>query len=266
MDSIAVVKFISTLLYPLGLVVMFVTLGFVGRLLSRRGKIRSLANLCYVLSFLSLAVFSNPKVATWLVQSLENQYPQQGLAEVAEHDAIIVLGGGLRIPLPPAQHSQLTSGSDRYWYAARLFKAGKADKIILLGGNVYSQEGYQGEAYYASELMQEWGVPAAQIIIEDQSRTTEQNRDNAVRLIERESINSALLVTSAIHMHRAYSLFNTLPISITPASADVIVRKSEAPQVFSWMPSAAALMLTTAAIHEYYGKWFAQLKALMSKA
>lgn len=70
------------------------------------------------------------------MQSLENEYPQQVLAEITKHDTVIVFGGGLRIPLQPSQHSQLTSGSDRYWYAVRLYKAGKADKIILAGGSL----------------------------------------------------------------------------------------------------------------------------------
>lgn len=266
MDIVTVIKVISSMLYPLGLVVVFAALGLLGRLLFRRGIQRALANLCCLLSVVALVVFSNPGVATFLAKSLESQYPQQALADIARHDVAIVLGGGLRIPMPPAQHSQLTSGSDRYWYAVRLLKAGKVKKIVLAGGNVYAQAGYKGEAYYASELMQEWGVPTSAIIIEDQSRTTEQNRDNTERLVIDNDFKSALLITSAIHMPRAYRLFSQLPIPVTPASADVIVRQSDAPPVFSWLPSVGALSLSTAALHEYYGRWFAELKAFIARA
>lgn len=266
MDNVVIIKLISNLLYPMGLVFAFLALGFVGRLLFCRDKVRNLTSICYFLSFLCLTVFSNPMVASWLVESLERQYPQRSLKDIVKHDVIIVLGGGLRIPLPPTQHIQLSAGSDRYWYAARLYKSAKADQIILTGGNVYQQPGYHGEVYYAAQLLQEWGVPAEDIVIEDQSRTTEQNMKFTSDLIEKTDIDSALLVTSAIHMPRSYSLFSNLPISITPASADVIIRQSNAPKVFSWFPSVNAMMLSTAALHEYYGKWFADLKAVISKS
>ena len=154
--------------------------------------------------------------------------------------------------------------SDRYWYATRLFNAGKAKRIILAGGNIYKQAGYQGETYYAAKLMQEWGVPASAIIIEDQSRTTEQNRNNVMRLMADQQLGSALLVTSAMHMPRSYALFEKTNFGVTPASADVIVRNDDAPTVFSWLPSVQALTNSTLALHEYYGKWFAELKVKMS--
>jgi len=266
MDSIAIIKFVSALIYPVGLIIVLFLLGWIGRLIFQGGLKRYLASLCYLLSFVFFLVFSNPQFATWIAKSLESQYPQVPLENIAKHDLVIVLGGGLRIPLPPAQHTQLSAGSDRYWYAMRLFKAGKASKIILSGGNVYKQHDFRGEAYYASQLMQEWGVPAAAIIIDAESRTTEQNRDNVMRLIEDNEYDSALLVTSALHMPRAYKLFRSLSIKVTPASADVIVREMDAPAVFSWMPSASAMALSTVALHEYYGKWFAELKAFISSA
>lgn len=266
MDSVVVIKLISALLYPVGLVVIFFIVGFLGRLMFRQGGLRALANFCYLISFLSLLIFSNPSVAKWLVESLEKQHPQQLLSEIVAHDVIIVLGGGLRIPLPPAQYPQLSNASDRYWYAVRLFRAGKATKIILAGGNVFEQEGYSGEAYYAAQLMQEWGIPKSVILLEDQSRTTEQNRDNVAQIVQQNGFKSALLVTSAIHMPRAVELFNSLQIQVTPASADILIQQYDSPKLLAWMPSARALMLSTVAMHEYYGKWFAELKALISNA
>jgi len=189
---------------------------------------------------------------------LEQRYPQKAVSEIPKHDAIIVLGGGLRIPLPPAQHTQVGAGSDRYWYAVRLYRAGLADKIIVTGGNVYTQPGYASEAEYAAELLREWGVPASAILIETDSRTTRQNQQNTAVFLQQHSIESALLVTSAIHMPRAYGLFGKLPISVTPASADVLIRAHRSPAIFAWIPSAPALNLTTVALHEYYGMFVDQ--------
>lgn len=261
-DSVLLIKIISALSYPLGLVAIL----FVLRLLAGALGARRVASLCAVAAIAILLLGSNPKFARWLAAHLESQYPQQQIYDIAKHDAIIVLGGGLRIPLAPAQHTQIGSGSDRYWYAARLYRAGKAPTILLTGGNVFAQPGMQGEAFYASELLQQWGVPKGAILIESGSRTTAQNRANTASFITRNNIKSALLVTSALHMPRAYESFRELPIPVTPASADVLIRQSQSPEILSWLPSAAALHLTTVAIHEIYGMWFNELKALMSNS
>jgi len=254
-DEINIIKIISALLYPVGLLSMLFILRWVFRAMGWRILSGFLA-LSVVAVFL---LASNPIIANKLVSSLEQQHPQRGLEDIKPMDAIIVLGGGLRIPTAPAKHTQIGHASDRYWYATRLFRAGKGARIVLTGGNVYKQPGMQGEAYYASQLLQEWGVPSDAIIIEDQSRTTQQNLRGVEALLEQEKIESALLVTSAVHMPRSYELFSTLPITLEPASADVLMRDHVTPPIFDWIPSAKALQLSTIAIHEYYGRWFYQL-------
>jgi len=255
-DNVSLIKVVSALLYPAGLLSILFVLSWVFKAFSWR----ILSRLCAVSFIAVFLLASNPMLANRLVASLERQYPQQALVDISTRDAIIVLGGGLRIPTAPAQHTQIGNGSDRYWYAARLFGAGKAKQIILSGGNVYQQRGVNGEAHYASELLQEWGVPPSAIVIESQSRTTQQNLEGVADLIKDENIKSALLVTSAIHMPRAYELFQRLPIQLVPASADILVREVSFPPIFNWIPSANALQLTTVALHEYYGRWFNRVR------
>jgi uncharacterized SAM-binding protein YcdF (DUF218 family) len=257
MDSVVVIKVISALLYPIGLASLCVCLAWLYRI---RGRVL-VAKYLFATALLILLLSSNLMLASKLVFSLERQYPQLELASISKHDAIIVLGGGLRIPTEPAKHVQLARGSDRYWYAARLFRAGKAEKIIISGGNVYQQPGLQAEAYYASKLLQQWGVPEDAIEVDLGSRTTAQNQNNTAKLISETRIKSAVLVTSAIHMPRAYALFSKLPIKITAASADVLIRQQNYPTILEYIPSASALKLTTVAMHEYYGIWFDALKS-----
>ncbi len=256
MDTVLLTKIISSLIYPLGAVSVLSISWLIFKL---KGNSFA-ANSCALFAVVILFVSSNPLVASGLVSSLERQYPQLQMESISEHDAIIVLGGGLRIPLPPARHVQLGHGSDRYWYAAQLYREGKAGKIILSGGNVYRQAGFKGEAYYASQLLQQWGVPDNAIFFEDRSRTTEQNQTSVADLVRAEKINSILLVTSAIHMPRAQYLFRRLPASITPASADVLIREQNSPAFFNYLPSASALKLSTVALHEYYGLWYQWIK------
>jgi len=257
MDSVFIIKIISALLYPLGLALVFAILSLLMHLKRQLIGSRIVASIAVMV----LLVSSNPMIARQLVSGLEHQYPQLQIESIRHHDAIIVLGGGLRLPTSPAKYVQLGNGSDRYWYAAQLFHAARAKKIMLSGGNLYSHSGLFGEAYYASQLLQRWGVPKEAIEVESTSRTTAENFKNISELATSGSIKSALLVTSAIHMPRAYALFSRLPMTITPASADVIVRHQQTPFIFKILPSASALNLSTIALHEYYGIVFEWLKS-----
>ena len=262
MDSVVLIKVVSAALYPLGLVTVFAAVALYSRAKGRKAR----AKLYTCISILILLISSNPLFARYLVGELESRYPQKSIDEIEAHQAIIVLGGGLRVPSEPGQALQLGSAADRYWHAAQLYFAEKAPLIIITGGNVYSRPGVQGEAFYVAELLGKWGVPASAIITEADSRTTAENAENVQKILEQKGIDHALLVTSAMHMPRAYSLFDALPSSITPAVADVQIQPQVAPPVFSYLPSAGALKMTTLAMHEYYGQWFNQIKSTFKKA
>lgn len=264
MEKILVIKIVSAALYPLGLACVFAMLACVAWLFSW-SKTRTL---CGFISVSILVAASNPLVAQSLMHSLESYYPQRAIDEFEKHDAIMVLGGGLRIPLPPAKTTQLGSGSDRYWYAVQLYKAGKAERIVIAGGNVFPQPGFEGEAFYSVELLRSWGVPENAIVIETASRNTEQNLNNTLNYFKSKGVKSLLLVTSAYHMPRAMwqfqhstRAFELQGIKVTPAATDIIVREQNVPQLLNWLPSAGALAITTAALHEFYGLWFIRLKA-----
>jgi uncharacterized SAM-binding protein YcdF (DUF218 family) len=256
MDAVLVIKIISALVYPMGLFFLLLLFALLFRLF---GKIRS-GILLLLAAVLILFIASNPLVASKLVATLENRYPQQEMRNIEPHQAILVLGGGLRIPLPPAQDTQLTSGSDRYWHAANLFKGGKAEMVFLAGGNVFAQQGFQGEAFYASQLLQQWGIPASAIQVESTSRNTEQNRAHIETWLKSHNITRVLLVTSGYHMPRALETFSDSSVTYVPAAADILIREGTGPAVFNWLPSSSALNMTTLALHEYYGIWFLRLK------
>ncbi|MBX2849913.1 MAG: YdcF family protein [Acidiferrobacterales bacterium] len=264
MDTIAIIKTFSALAYPTGLIVLLILWIFLRKALGYTAWFSQLMLVSVIVAS------SNPMFAKWLANGLEAQHPQQKISLIAEHDAIVVLGGGLRIPVPPARAAQLTTGSDRYWHATQLYKAGRAKTIVITGGNVYEQKGQdnqrlESEAHYAAKIMQQWGVSESDILIEGDSRTTEQNRINTAALLEEQGVQTVILVTSALHMPRSLQQFAELPVSITPAAADVLVRDSSHPPIFNWLPSVDALKLTTQALHEYYGMLALRIERLIKQ-
>jgi uncharacterized SAM-binding protein YcdF (DUF218 family) len=255
------IKLASALLYPLGLTFMCFSLSIALRV-ARKEKASYLA---LVLACVIVIGFSSPLVSTILSGSLEAQFPAVDVEDIPKHEAVVVLGGGIRIPTPPALRPQLGDASDRYLYAAELYLADRAEKIIISGGNLYKQEGLKGEAFYAKEFLKRMGVKHTDIYIEENSRTTEQNRNNVVNLMNELGFKKIILVTSALHMPRSLELFKSSTFEIYPAVADQQVRQSNAPWWTSLMPNADALRLSTKALHEYYGYWFYRLKAWLSE-
>ena len=59
---------------------------------------------------------------------------------------------------------ELVGSSDRIRFAGQLYKAKKAKKIVIAGGNVFPQQGVRGEAFYIAQLLIEWGVPQDDIL------------------------------------------------------------------------------------------------------
>lgn len=262
MDLIIIKKIVTALFYPANII-------FIAALLALFFKLQKAPKLSFLFRFVLVACFilsTNSLSAYWLVNTLEKQHPPQLIADIKKHDAIIVLGGGLRTPVPPAKHIQLGAAADRYWYAVQLYRAGRAKQILLSGGNTVEQIGVRAEAVYAKDLLERWGVPSKDILVEPNSRTTYENQQYVADIIDDNNIKSALLVTSAIHMPRAYQLFEKLPLTVTPASTDSLSSKVNSIAVLNWIPSASAMQLTTQALHEYYAIWYGRLKALISSS
>jgi len=246
-------KLLPLVVYPIGLLTCLLIAAVVLLIAGRRRGGRRLV----IAAVLLLFAAGNNWTAYSLVRSLENDYPSRPVAELPEADAIVVLGGGLDLPYPPRRHPHLISGSDRLLHALRLYRAGKAPRVLLTGGNVFPQPGLHSEAYYARELLELWGVPESAMVLETESRNTIQNAEYSARILAERGWRDVLLVTSATHMHRAVLAFRSAGVDVTPAPTDFLAVDAAAPEALSWIPNAGALTGTTHALHEYLGRlWY----------
>jgi uncharacterized SAM-binding protein YcdF (DUF218 family) len=246
-------KIIPLFVYPVGLLSCALLAAAVLLIAGRFRAARILVIAAVVLVFAA----GNSWTAYTLIRSLENDHRPRPLHAIPEADVIVVLGGGLGLPHPPRLYPRLSSGSDRLLHALRLYRAGKAPRILLTGGNVFPQPGLESESYYARELLALWGVPESAVIIEPESRNTLQNAENSSLILEDRGWNDAILVTSATHMHRSVLAFRQAGIEVIPAPTDFIAVDASAPEVLNWIPSAGALSGTTHALHEYLGRlWY----------
>ena len=103
------------------------------------------------------------------------------------------------------------------------------------------------------ELLRAWGVPEEAILLETESRNTDENALYSKRPLEAHGLKHILLVTSALHMPRALALFRASGIDAVPAPTDFEVVDRGDRTLMPWLPDAAALEGSTRAIKEYLG-------------
>ncbi|MGF1514853.1 MAG: YdcF family protein [Elainellaceae cyanobacterium] len=245
-------KLLPTLIYPVGLAGLLLGAGLA--IIWWRPR---LSVIPFALALIVLLVPSSGWVSDGLVQSLEWRYrPAQALPNV---DAIVVLGGALRPPLPPRPWIDVMESGDRILHGVRLYKQARAPKIIFSGGRIAWEGVAEPESADMATLAEALGVPRADILQEPDSLNTRQNAVNVQQLMAQEGMAQILLVTSAIHMPRALAVFRRLGIDAAAAPTDFLITNEGAAtpsaeaKILKTLPTAQHLYNFTRAMKEYVG-------------
>ncbi len=179
-------------------------------------------------------------------------------------DVIVVLGGGARAPAPPRLGGELNEAGDRLLYAAQLYRQGAAPRVLLSGGRtewVGSASVPEAETM-ADILTTSMGVPREALWLETASSNTYENAVETRAILEGRGAKTVILVTSAVHMPRAYRVFVKAGQDVIPASTDYIVTQEDwayytqpdfVVQLFNLLPTADNLVRTTVVLREYIG-------------
>lgn len=238
------------LLSPLGTAFCLVSLAL---LLAWYRRLRS-SKALGTLALVWLWAWSMPVLSHWLAGQIEDQFPQVPIASVAPAQAMVVLGGAVSPPMIGQTEIDLKSAADRVWYAARLFHAGKAPLVMLSGGSDLERQAFS-EAHAMAVFLQDLGVPAQAIALEETSRNTRQNAAFSATLLKARGIEHILLVTSALHMPRALALFRAQGLQVTPAPTDFEASQQPPSDLWALLPDAGALDGSALAMKELVGLW-----------
>lgn len=243
-------KLITSAMLPPGLfIIAFIICG----LCAKRKSITVLSLLCSLM----LYALSIEPVKDTLFLHLENQAqaiapgihvreikftngnPKE-LTYIHTIDAIVILGGGVY------ENGNFKEDSVNRLLAGYFVYSTTGKPIILSGG---SASGNLQESYTMYSVLHRLNVKKEDIIIESQSRDTDDNADNVIKICERKHYKRIALVTSAYHMPRAYKLFGKSTLSITPVLCDSKLDMRYT--IYSFLPQFSSFANSTKALREY---------------
>ena len=266
-------KIVGFLVSPIGGVIAG---GVVAVVCARLGRKR-LAKWIGGLTVAWLWLWMTP-IMTWVVGvPLEREFLVDGKVPLVESfpeaDAIVLLGGSMGIETNLSSYAEMATSADRVWQAARLYKAGKANKIIATGN---------GAVDTTLPLLLDFGVAKADVSFMDAVNTEEEARSIGKMLGKRVGVEElgveefgesdspthpinhsstarpkVLLVTSAWHMKRARLMFEKyakgVEVVCAPADFENTIMAEKTPLFKILLPDPNVFMLNSVAFHEWVG-------------
>lgn len=242
-------KLLSVFAFPLGFAISAIVLLLI---VGAMGK-RRLSQAGLALVVVGLWIASTPQFASFALKTLEQRYTLMSIAETPTADVLIVLGGGIRPPNSSNPFPDLGDSSDRLVHALRLWKAGKAPKLLLVGrGNGWGSDvGSEGSAMAA--VLRDFGIDQDAILVEGESRNTFENALYAKQIWDREGFRTGLLITSATHMTRSRAVFVERGFVVTAVPIDARAGAFDTVFPFTLLPDVRALDQVTAVWKEWLG-------------
>lgn len=188
-----------------------------------------------------LGFFSNPFIANQAMLAWEPDFKDFNAIE--NHEIGIVLTGVTNISKTAYDRTFFNKGADRITHALQLYRMGKIKKILITGGQGLNPVNSQTEAETLERFLLMTGMPAADILIEDQAKNTAQNAQFSKDFLVKNGIDTNqefMLITSAFHMYRAKACFDKVGLKTETFPTDYYSHETKFnfPSLFYPSPSA----------------------------
>jgi uncharacterized SAM-binding protein YcdF (DUF218 family) len=136
-------------------------------------------------------------------------YSYAGASSDGPADAAVVLGAAVwGAEVSPVFRERINHDVD-------LYRKGRVRKLIFTGGR--GNDGEPTESAAARRYAMRGGVPAADILIEEQSHNTYENLLNAKRLADARGVRTVLIVSDPLHMMRAVAMARDVGLEAEPS-------------------------------------------------
>ncbi len=166
-----------------------------------------------IAAMIALVVAGLSPLGNMLLTPLEQRFP--GLRYPDRIDGVIVLGGSYDRIRGYLSTILLDDNSEAMTAVAGLAQRYPDAKIVFSGGTAFTNEHVPAEAAVAKQLFMSFGIEPERLVIEDQSRNTEENARLTFNMITPKPGSHWLLVTNAYHMPRAVGTFRKAGFDVT---------------------------------------------------
>jgi uncharacterized SAM-binding protein YcdF (DUF218 family) len=204
------------------------------------------------LAIVGLVLSAYTTLGYLMIGSLEGRFvrPSEMPARV---DGIVVLGGGMDADINNVRHGyEFNRSGDRFTEALRLALLYPEARIAISGGVGVFVAGDDPEAAAAARFFVDFGIAEDRLILEGESRNTEENAQLTRATVDPKPGEVWLLVTSAFHMPRSVGLFRRAGFDVVPWPTDYMGNGTESASIKLDEP-AENLTVTTLALREWAG-------------
>jgi uncharacterized SAM-binding protein YcdF (DUF218 family) len=201
---------------------------------------------------MALLIFGYSPLSNVLLLTLSERFPAWHF-DGREPDGIIILGGAIEPELSAARKAvEVNGGAERIIGGLELARRFPKARVVYSGGSGQLIDGSVLEATIAGPLFEHFGIAPERVILESESRTTEENARFTRQLVAPKPGERWLLVTSAYHMPRSIGVFRKAGFEVEAYPVDWRTRGwGDASMPFDKL--SAGLACSDAAMHEWVG-------------
>ena len=197
-------KFVGSLVVPPGCFIVAILI--IAALAMRKPRKPLIAGALCILA-VAMYVMSSPVFAFYINKPLGSAYEKPQLPPKDAKAAVIVLGGGSSLDEEGKPFQPSAAAMERLYAAVKISKEQPwCSRLIFSGGDVYGHHKVSEAAVmkYAAKIM---GC-RKKIILEDQSRNTDENLKYCAEIVEELGIKDVVVVTNNFHIERAMEFAN----------------------------------------------------------
>lgn len=206
-----------------------------------------------VVALVLLALFSTYPGAMLVIAPLEKMNAPLKTADAVGAQAIVVLGGSRISHAPEYDGRDMPSliALQRLRYAADLQRETRLP--ILVSGGQPNGASVSEAVIMAKVLRQDFAVPVQWQ--EQRSNNTAENAYYSAQMLRQAGVKRILLVTDALHMQRAKTVFQQTGLEVRPAAT--VFLSAVHPTIVDYFPTSTWLQRSSYAMHEWLGiAWY----------
>jgi uncharacterized SAM-binding protein YcdF (DUF218 family) len=244
------VLYLQLLLEPVGLVAALLLIATINFTIKKSKTAWCLSFTTFVIYM----VFATPLGANKLVGILEDRYPEPSpCVDERQNFIIVVLAGGMSGQAESIDELDLLHSSSyrRALGGLRLAKQHSQAELYFIGGSLHANI---SESELMAHLISRLEPLGDRVVVEKDSANTVENARALASVLQARNILHIYLVTAALHMPRAVSVFEKLGFDVCAYPVDRL--KVKPGYWDALVPQISALTKSTQAIHEIYGYMF----------